>query len=309
VVGVGGLGCPAALALARSGAVRLGLFDGDRVESSNLPRQILYQEGDLGRWKVDAAVERLRTLAPGCDVQAFPGIASERIDDLARFDLWLDGVDRFTTKLWLADRAAAAGRTLIHAGATRLQGQVLEIGPDGRPCLHCLLDAGERIEDSCQQLGILGPVAGALGALAARMALEVLEGDGAPGRFIALDAARGQVREGRLSARENCRHGERGLDATADVTAEVCPLAFIRARLALEPLPAGGRLGVRLLGDEALRSLSRSFAEEGHRVVSLQPEPGGRYLLILRKRDASPVASASTSNHDELLPAQHPPRT
>jgi molybdopterin/thiamine biosynthesis adenylyltransferase len=306
VVGVGGLGCPAALALARSGVVRLGLFDGDRVESSNLPRQLLYREEDLGRWKVDAAAERLRILAPGCEVEPFDGAVADRYEDLLRFDVWLDGLDRFAAKTWLADRGAAARRSLIHAGATRLQGQVLEIGPDGRPCLHCLLDADQEIEDSCQQLGILGPVAGTLGGFAARMALEVLAGAGAPGRLIAVELGRGEVREGRFSVQESCRHGARSLAATSDVTADVCPLAFIRARLALEPLPPGGRLGVRLLGEEALRSLRRSFSEEGHRVVSFEAEPGGRFLMILEKRasrdaDALPAPSPP--------PPQHPPST
>jgi molybdopterin/thiamine biosynthesis adenylyltransferase/TusA-related sulfurtransferase len=306
---VGGLGCPAALALARSGAVRLGLFDGDRVESSNLPRQLLYREGDLGRWKVDAAVERLRALAPGCKSEPFAGMAAERLDDLRRFDLWIDGLDRFAAKTWLADRAVAAQRTLIHAGATRLQGQVLEIGPDGQPCLHCLLDGDREIEDSCQQLGILGPVAGTLGGFAARMALDVLAGVGMPGRFIAVDTERGEIREGRFSVEKTCHHGARALDATSDVTADVCPLAFIRARLALEPLPPGGRLGVRLLGEEALRSLPRSFSEEGHRVVSLEAEPGGRHLMILEKRDPSRDAGRSPAATAEPPPPQHPPST
>lgn len=286
VVGLGGLGCPAALALARSGAVRLGLFDADRVESSNLPRQLLYREEDLGRWKVEAAAERLRMVAPGCEVETFVGPVADRAADLPRYDLWVDAVDRFDTKLWLFDRARAARRPWIHAGAARLQGQVLEIGADGRPCLRCLAGGGGETRDTCQQLGILGPVAGALGGFMARFALEALAGRGMPGRFLALDAAQGLVREGCFSPQAECRCQPEpaSTDATTDVTKQACPLSFVQARLALERLPSGGRLRVLLQGDETLRSLSRSFAEEGHRVASIQPEAAGRYLMIIEKR-------------------------
>jgi TusA-related sulfurtransferase len=123
----------------------------------------------------------------------------------------------------------------------------------------------------------------------AQLALEVLAGRSVPGRFLALDAAQGLIREGRFSPELQCHCSPEPatMDATTDVTHQACPLTFVQARLALERLPSGGKLRVLLQGDETLRSLSRSFAEEGHRVTSIQPEAAGRYLMIIEKRPSA----------------------
>ncbi|MHB1847158.1 MAG: HesA/MoeB/ThiF family protein [Deltaproteobacteria bacterium] len=202
IIGVGGLGCPAAQCLAEA-QVPLALFDGDRVERHNLPRQLLYREEDLGRSKVAVARARLRPL--GGDVQAHAAFirGAEGLRALEGCDVWLDAVDSLEAKLWLSDRAVERGVTLIHGGATRLVGQALLVSPGQGPCLRCLL--GEVDEGlSCRQAGILGPVVGLVGALMARLTLEALSGRGLAGALITVDARTGSLRERTMARRPDC---------------------------------------------------------------------------------------------------------
>lgn len=201
IVGAGGLGAPAALCLARAG-VPFSIFDGDRVEPHNLPRQLLYRDGDVGRPKAQAAAGRLRELVPGARVEArvaFVRAASA----LEPFDLWLDATDSLETKLWLSDAAVRRGATLVHGGALRLSGQALLVVPGEGPCLRCLLgDDGDGL--SCRQAGVLGPVVGLVGAVMARLALQALRGEAAPGALVTVDARLGVLRERVLSRRRDC---------------------------------------------------------------------------------------------------------
>jgi molybdopterin/thiamine biosynthesis adenylyltransferase/TusA-related sulfurtransferase len=287
IVGVGGLGCPAALALARLGVPRLGLFDPDLVEASNLPRQLLYKEEDIGRAKVEVAAERLREL-PGCEVVAH----RTRLDEtngalLEGWQIWLDGTDGLPQKLWLNDLALRSRHLLIHGGAVRLRGQVLAVVPGRGPCLRCLVEeVGD--EASCRQAGVLGPVVGAMGSFMALLAARALRGEDVAGELLSFDAKGGELRQRRISARPGCSCG-RAADSEADVTADVCPMTFVRARLALERLPAGGRLGVLLRGAEPLANLPRSFTEEGHRVLAIEPREGGRHWLLVQRAPPHPV--------------------
>jgi molybdopterin-synthase adenylyltransferase len=180
IVGVGGLGAPAAAALAWAGATSLTLFDGDLVELSNLPRQPLFGTSDVGRRKVEAARERLRARHPHLRVEA----RCMRLDDgsarreLAGHDVILDGSDNLATKVLLNEVALALGVPLVHAGAVGLEGQLMTILPQESACLRCLFVDLPQADDlpSCQEAGILGPVVGALGLAAAREAVSVLCG-------------------------------------------------------------------------------------------------------------------------------------
>ncbi len=351
IVGLGGLGCPAASALARAG-VRLGLFDPDRVEPSNLPRQLLYREKDVGRLKVEVAAERLTELSerdssafglgmtnscaaapvarPGGPAVGrhserseesreklaalrqgsltYPGeffrpgegrrpvetlsgeivaraiaIDATTASELEPFDVWIDGTDSLPKKLMLSDLALRARRPLIHAGAVRLRGQLLAIVPGRGPCLRCLVEEGGEAEATCRQAGILGPVVGTLGSLAALFALRALHDEDMAGQLVSFDAATGALRQRRVARRPDCPACARVADAEADVTGDVCPMTFVRARLALEQLAPGGRLGIVLRGEEPLANLPRSFQEEGHRVLALEPREGGKHYLLIEK--------------------------
>jgi molybdopterin/thiamine biosynthesis adenylyltransferase/TusA-related sulfurtransferase len=289
IVGVGGLGCPAALALARLGVMRVGLFDPDLVEPSNLPRQILFREADIGRPKCAVAAERLRELAPGCEVVAQQARLQEGNQSLLEgWSIWLDGTDSLPQKLWLNDVALRQGVTLIHGGAVRLGGQVLAVVPGRGPCLRCLLEGADQVdgaEASCRQAGILGPVVGALGSFMALLAARALRGDDVAGELLSFDAQRGELRQRKFSCRPgcSCARSSHRTDLEADVTGDVCPMTFVRARLALERLPSGGRLGVLLRGSEPLANLPRSFADEGHRVLAIEPREGGRHWLLVER--------------------------
>jgi adenylyltransferase/sulfurtransferase len=203
VIGLGGLGGPAARCLAAVGTP-LALFDGDRIEAHNLPRQTLFDDRQLGAPKASAAAARLRELFADVDVVA----RDERIEagNLELLDdcpIWVDATDQLASKLFFSDQAVALGRTLIHGGAIRFGGQALGIVPAQGPCLRCLVDVGSEGE-TCQSAGILGPVVALLGAEMARMTVRALRGQSIAGRFIAYDAFGGSLRSGVFPRRAGC---------------------------------------------------------------------------------------------------------
>lgn len=182
VVGAGGLGGPALLVLAASGVGRLVLVEDDVVETSNLNRQPLFGEADVGARKARAAEARLHALFPGValevrDERYHPGNAIE----LARAaDVVVDGSDNFATKFLANDAALQAGRPLVHGGVLRTTAQLLTVAPGGLGgCLRCLFEAPppEGSIPSCSQAGILGPVAGFAGSLLGAEALRLLDGE------------------------------------------------------------------------------------------------------------------------------------
>jgi len=203
IIGLGGLGGPAARMLAAA-RVPLSLFDGDRVEVHNLPRQTLFDDSHLGAPKATAAAARLRELFPGADVIArderIEAANLERLDDCS---LWIDATDQLASKLFFSDQAVERRRTLIHGGAIRWGGQVLAIVPGLGPCLRCLVDVGSEGE-TCQSAGILGPVVALLGAEMAHLAWRALQGHPVAGQFVAYDAVASQLRSGFFSRREGC---------------------------------------------------------------------------------------------------------
>ena len=203
VIGLGGLGGPAARCLAAAGAP-LALFDGDRIEVHNLPRQTLFREQELGAPKASAAAGRLRALFPGVDVVAQDvRIEAANLGQLEECPIWVDATDQLASKLFFSDQAVARHRTLIHGGAIRFGGQVLGVDPGHGPCLRCLVDVGAEGE-TCQSAGILGPVVALLGAEMARMALRALKGQSIGGHFVAYDALSARLRSGVLSRRDGC---------------------------------------------------------------------------------------------------------
>jgi molybdopterin-synthase adenylyltransferase len=177
IVGAGGLGCPASLALARAGAGTITLADPDAVDPTNLHRQLWFRTSDIGQPKVEAAAARIAAAFPGIrtvPLQAF--VDESNAESLFRtHDIVVDATDGIATKFLLSDAAVLTGTPLVHGGVLRLEGQALEIGPGG-PCLRCLFElppAPDAIP-TCAQAGVLGSVAGVVGALQARIALQRL---------------------------------------------------------------------------------------------------------------------------------------
>lgn len=218
IVGLGGLGTPAAQILAASGVARLGLVDSDSVELSNLPRQPLYGEADLGRVKVETARERLIGAYPGLEVEA----QAIRLDAgfikgagrafwprlIERYDVVIDGTDNLESKLLLNQGALDYGIPLVHAGVLGHDGQLFTILPERTACLRCLFPELPPDDElpSCQEAGVLGPVVGAIGLAAAREALAVLQGRTPPlaGRLAILDGARLRWRQVELRPNRRC---------------------------------------------------------------------------------------------------------
>lgn len=234
VVGAGGLGGPALLTLAAGGVGRLVLVEDDRVETSNLNRQPLFGEPDVGARKAVAAAARLRAL--------FPRLSVEAID--ARFDaasalalvqaagVVVDGSDNFPTKFLANDAATRAKVPLVHGGVLRTTAQILTVVPGGLGgCLRCLFEAPPPDGEipSCSQAGILGPVAGYAGALMGAEALRILSGErGAyEGRLYTYEARSARARLVLVRKRPGCAACA-GLQPLGASTAAACEVTSSR---------------------------------------------------------------------------------
>jgi len=184
LVGAGGLGCAAARVLVEAGVGALTVLDDDCVELSNLQRQTLFTDRDIGHAKATIAVERLAALARDAghtsdlvarEIRVLPENARNL---LTGHDLVLEGADNFATKFLVADACALNRVPLVQAGAVRWVGWTLANIPGRSACLRCVFeDVPSGQQDTCAAAGVIGPVVGALGALQAALALRLLRGD------------------------------------------------------------------------------------------------------------------------------------
>ena len=210
LVGLGGLGSPAALYMAAAGVGRLILNDFDKVDLSNLQRQILYRDGDVGAPKTRAAAAALEAVNPGPELEQLDG----RLDETAlarvidRCHLVLDGSDNFGTRFAVNKACVAARKPLVSGAAIRYEGQlaVFDSRDAASACYACLYqEMGEELED-CQRNGVLAPVTGVIGSLMAVEALKLLTGVGSPigGRLLRYDALTGETRYSRIKKDPAC---------------------------------------------------------------------------------------------------------
>jgi len=180
VLGLGGLGAPAALYLAGAGVGTLLLADDDPIDLSNLPRQVLYSEGDLGEKKSVAAKARLAAQNHAITLEALPRLTGAALREaVTRADLVLDCTDHFAIRDELNGVCLATGTRWVSAAALRTAGQLMAFDPrDGQsPCYRCLWpELPEQDGDACAEAGVLGPVVGLLGVLQALEAVKWLTG-------------------------------------------------------------------------------------------------------------------------------------
>ena len=206
LVGAGGLGAPAALVLARSGAKRMTLIDDDVVERSNLHRQILFAEGDLGRDKVTCAAERLRGEGAEPTVIRDRLLPETALALVREHDLVIEGADNFATKFLTSDACALAKVPSVQAGAVRWSGWAMATLPGVSACLRCVFeDVPSGSADTCAEAGVVGPVVGVLGALEAALAIRIALGDSrAAGELWSYRGLEGRLRASRVRRRPGC---------------------------------------------------------------------------------------------------------
>lgn len=183
VVGAGGLGSPALLYLAAAGVGRIGFADGDAVELSNLQRQVIHRNADVGKNKALSAEETIRALNPDCRAEALTErLTLENVRDIVRaYDLVLDGSDNFPTRFLVADACWFERKPLVTAAVLRFEGQLMTILPGAEnPCYRCTYPEPPPADltTSCREAGVLGSVVGALGTLQATEAIKTLLGVG-----------------------------------------------------------------------------------------------------------------------------------
>ncbi len=288
IVGAGGLGSPAALLLARSGIGHLTLIDDDEVELSNLQRQILFTEADLGRPKAEVARAALlrdvdetpnRAISIEARVERLESHNATRL--ISAHDVVLDGADNFPTKFLLSDVAMRTAVPLVHAGVLRFAGQLLPIVRGG-PCLRCLFEQEPAPEDapSCAQAGVLGAAVGVIGCVQASLALALLRGESVQPTLRTIDLKDGRARQVTITPRADCPVCS---DVRLDITQEHCPMTYVRTKLKLESLGQGEVLDVLLAGDEPLRNVPRSLREDGHRVREIRDLSETKHLVRVEK--------------------------
>lgn len=194
VIGAGGLGSPAALYLASAGVGRLALADPDRVDLTNLQRQILHRTRSIGRPKVISGQETLAEINPECEVLPIEEklIGERLLEEVSRADVVLDCSDNFPTRHAVNRACVQLGKPLISGAAVRFDGQiaVFDARKPEAPCYHCLFPEAEDVEElRCAVMGVFAPITGIIGAMQAAEALKLVIGCGEPlaGRLMLLD--------------------------------------------------------------------------------------------------------------------------
>jgi adenylyltransferase/sulfurtransferase len=210
VIGAGGLGSPSILYLAAAGIGTLGIVDFDRVDISNLQRQVLFDTDDVGASKAEAASERLRALNPHINavVHRIELQASNVLELFKQYDVILDGTDRFATRYLTNDACVILGKPLVSAAIHRFEGQAFTYVPNKGPCYRCLFPEppGEGLVPNCAEAGVLGVLPGVLGTLQATEAIKLIAGIGdlLLGRLLTYDALDMRFGEFKFARREDC---------------------------------------------------------------------------------------------------------
>lgn len=210
LVGAGGLGCPTALYLAAAGVGKIGLVDADVVDKSNLQRQVLFGESDLGRPKVEAARDRLLDINPGIEIHThYELLTSHNIFEIMDgYDIVVNGCDNFPTRYLVNDAAVMQKKPVVDGSIFRFEGQATVYVPGDGPCYRCLYPEppppGE--VPSCAEGGVLGVLPGTIGLVQATEVVKLLLGQGTSlvGRVVLYDALEMKFRELKLRRDSEC---------------------------------------------------------------------------------------------------------
>jgi adenylyltransferase/sulfurtransferase len=208
--GTGGLGSPLALYLTAAGVGTLGLVDFDVVDYTNLQRQVLHYTSDVGRLKLDSAIDKLKAINPFVEIERFDTYlnSTNALDIFSGFDIIADGTDNFATRYLVNDACVLSGKPNVYASIFRFEGQASVFGADDGPCYRCLYPEPPPpgLVPSCAEGGVLGVLPGLLGIIQATEVIKLILGAGEPliGRLVLVDALAMRFRELRVRKNPEC---------------------------------------------------------------------------------------------------------
>ncbi len=209
-VGTGGLGSPLALYLTAAGVGTLGLVDFDVVDYTNLQRQVLHSTSDVGRLKLDSAIDKLRAINPFVEIKRFDTFLNSQnaLEIIKDFDIVADGTDNFATRYLVNDACVLSGKPNVYASIFRFEGQASIFGAEDGPCYRCLYPEPPPpgLVPSCAEGGVLGVLPGLLGVMQATEVIKLILGVGEPliGRLVLVDALAMRFRELRVRKNPEC---------------------------------------------------------------------------------------------------------
>ncbi|HYR04925.1 MAG TPA: molybdopterin-synthase adenylyltransferase MoeB [Nitrososphaerales archaeon] len=210
IIGAGGLGTPSSTYLAAAGVGRIGIVDFDVIEKSNLHRQVLYSEKDIGKSKAEIARQRLLEINPNVSVEVHKVRldSSNALDILGSYDIIMDGTDNFPTRYLVNDACVLLGKPNVYASIFRFEGQASVFYAREGPCYRCLYPEPPPpgLVPSCAEGGVLGVLPGIMGSIQAVEAIDLILGKGRPliGRLVLFDALDMTFKELKLRKNPNC---------------------------------------------------------------------------------------------------------
>lgn len=251
IVGVGGLGTPAAMYLAAGGVGTIALIDGDQVDPSNLQRQVLFTDRDVGRPKAAAAAERLSDMNGEVTIvpRALRLDSANALAELAGYDLVIDGSDNFPTRYLVNDAAVLLGVPSVHGSVLRFEGRVAVFGTTTGPCYRCLYPEPPPpgVVQDCQDAGVLGVMPGLIGVLQATEAIKWLcnLGDPLDQRLLVVDGLSMRFQSFAVSRDESCPMcATRRITSLIDYDAFCAPPMRAADVAAMSPAEMASRLGI-----------------------------------------------------------------
>ena len=209
IIGVGGLGCPLLTYLASSGVCNIGIVDYDKVELSNLNRQILFNNSDIGKFKVTQAKSKLDKIYKKVKIKTFKiKISEKNIESVIKsFDIICDGTDNYNTRYLINDYCKKNKKILISAAISKFDGHLFKYNFKKRgPCLRCFMPDQPLEENNCEREGIFAPVAGIIGALQANEVLKTVLGlkDDLNKNILVFNSLSMSLRKIKISKNPNC---------------------------------------------------------------------------------------------------------
>jgi molybdopterin/thiamine biosynthesis adenylyltransferase len=209
IIGMGGLGCPLLTYLASAGIYNIGIADQDKVEVSNLNRQILFNTADLGKYKVIQAKSKINKIYKKIKIKTFnQKVSISNINKISRdYDIICDGTDNFNTRYIINDHCKKNKKILISAAISRFDGQLFKFNFKKKgPCFRCFMPEKPIHENNCETEGIFSPVAGMLGSLQANEVLKTILGlkDDLDNNFLIFNSLKMTLRKIKINVNSDC---------------------------------------------------------------------------------------------------------